>query len=161
MIEIVTQQQDETNPNLWYFKISGPDTATGAIRLADLSQETTSPADWLAANPTQAQAAIDAGVVNQEYNEKQDFSGLLVDIANELTWLGTAQAAIANERTDIVTGIGIIDAGATLAQLRQVVRGLAVILDNTLQRQDRLTREQARELKAWRYTIRQVDNLYF
>jgi hypothetical protein len=104
-------------------------------------------------------AAIAAGVIPNapEVGERLDFAGLLADIAGELAWLTGAQTAITSERAEIVTGITVIDGGATLAQLRQVVRGFAVILDNTLQRQNRLTKEQEGELKAWRFVIRRLS----
>lgn len=141
-IEIVRQQQDDQNSELWHFKIAGPDTAAGAIRLADLSRETTSPADWLAANQAEAQAAIDAGVISEEYNERSDFNGLKADIANELAWIETTL-------TEIDAGLNLVDA-ATLAQLRVIVRGV-------LQNQRRILWQQRRELRAWRYVNRRLD----
>lgn len=142
MITIVSQQQDDENLNLWHFRIAGPDTVDGTVRLADLSRETTSPADWLAANEAEAQAAIDAGVVSEPYNEGVDFAALEADIANELEWIETA-------RDDIAQGKAIVGS-ATLANLRLIVDGLLDI-------QDRVLQQQRREFKAWRYVIRQEE----
>lgn len=106
--------------------------------------------------PTQQEIDALLAEIETEEAEGIDFDALEADITGELAWILAAQAAITNERAEIVTGIGIIDGGATLVQLRQVVRGLALIVDNTLQRQDRLTKQQQRELKAWRYVIRRL-----
>lgn len=81
-----------------------------------------------------AQEAIEA-------QEGLDFSGLKADIAGELTWITGAI-------TEIDTGLGAVDA-ATLAQLRVIVKGL-------LQNQRRVLLEQQREMKAWRFVIRQA-----
>lgn len=139
-MEIVSQQKDEGNPNLWHFKIAGVATG-GEIRLADLSRETPSPANWLAANQAEAQVAIDAGVVNEEYNERGDFSGLESDISNQLSWISTTLP-------DIDTGLAGVD-GATLVQLRGIVKGL-------LQNQRRILLIVRGVLKAFRYVIRRL-----
>lgn len=79
---------------------------------------------------------------NPDVLEKADLGSLEADIAGELAWILTA-------RSDITNGITILDAGATLAQTRGVVKGLAQIVDRLLQ-------EQQRELKAWRYVVRRL-----
>jgi hypothetical protein len=95
----------------------------------------------VAASQAEAQAAIDAGAVNEAYNERVDFAGLEADINNELDWI---EGAI----SEIDTGLGVVD-GATLAQLRAIVRGLLEIERRVLQ-------EQRQELKAWRFVIRKL-----
>jgi hypothetical protein len=89
-------------------------------------------------------AAIAAGVEPNapEVEERIDFAGMEADIATELAWIGTA-------RTDIASGITLLDSGATLAQTRGVVKGLAQIVDRVL-------REQEGEFKAWRFVIRRL-----
>lgn len=137
---IVTQQQDDENPLLWHFKIAG--LSNGVVRLADLSRETTSPADWLAANEAEAQAAIDAGVISEDYNQRVDFEDLEADITNELTWIETTL-------TEIDNGLAAVGAFTNATQ-RAIVTGL-------LQNQKRILLQQRRELKAWRYTIRRLS----
>lgn len=139
-MDIIRGQQNEQNPAIWNFKIGGI-AGDGLYRLADLVKETTSPADWLAVNPAEAQAAIDAGAVNEEHNERVNFEELEADITGELAWITTAI-------TEIDTGLGVVDA-ATLAQLRVIVKGL-------LQNQRRVLLQQRREFKAWRYVVRRV-----
>lgn len=141
MITIVSQQQDDENLNLWHFRIAGPDSVDGTIRLADLSEETTSPADWLAANQAEAQAAIDAGAVSEEYNEGVDFEALEEDIAGELAWI-TATLP------EIDAGLAAVNGAFSNAGQRAIVTGL-------LQNQKRLLLQQRGEFKAWRYVIRQ------
>lgn len=80
--------------------------------------------------------------VNPDVLELADLQALSGMITNELAWLVSARA-------DIATGIGVIDGGATLAQLRTVVKGLAQIVD-------RMAQEQDRELRAWRYVGRRL-----
>lgn len=65
-MDIISQVQDG---NLWYFKVGGL-ASDGIYRVADLSRETTDPADWLAANGAEAQNAIDAGGVTLEESER-------------------------------------------------------------------------------------------
>lgn len=86
---------------------------------------------------------VGAGVVANvgEVQERRDFAGLEADITGELAWITTAIV-------EIDTGLGVVDA-ATLAQLRVIVKGL-------LQNQRRVLLEQQREMKAWRFVIRQA-----
>src|SRR5688500_985651 len=83
--------------------------------------------------PTQQEIDNLLAQIEVEETERLDLEGLEADITNELDWLATIPAVITAERDQITTGIAVIDGGATLVQLRQVVRGLALILDNTLQ----------------------------
>lgn len=92
-MDIIRQQRDDVDANLWHFKIGGI-AADGPYRLADLSRETTSPADWLAANEAEAQVLVDAGHIREEFNERRDRVQSFVEAAqNELDWLDTAISA--------------------------------------------------------------------
>lgn len=77
-----------------------------------------------------------------DIHERADLATLYNKIENELAWIETA-------RTDITNGIAVIDGGATLTQLRGVVRGLALIVDRVLV-------EQREELKSWKYVTRRL-----
>jgi hypothetical protein len=102
-------------------------------------------AEVLAAHETLALSVIAAHdpLNNPDILEKLDMDALKSQITNELAWIVTARA-------DITTGIGVIDGGATLVQLRGVVKGLAQIMDRMLQEQDK-------ELRAWRFVIRKLS----
>lgn len=65
-MDIISQTQDGA---FWHFKVGGLAT-DGIYRVADLSRETTNPADWLAANGAEAQNAIDMGGVTLEESNR-------------------------------------------------------------------------------------------
>lgn len=125
-MDILRQQQDDVTPAIWHFKLGGI-AQDGLYRLADLSRETTSPADWLAANQAEAQALIDAGVYHEELVQRLDLKALGEQVAAELAYLDTT---IANIDT------------YTAAQVRDVVK--------------RLCQEQRAELRAWRYVVKRL-----
>ena len=72
-MEIIVKQLDD-NFSLWHFKIGGI-ASDGLYRMADLSRETTSPDDWLAANQAEAQALIDSGVYREDIALKRQWFG--------------------------------------------------------------------------------------
>lgn len=126
-IDIITQQADDAVIGRWHFKIGGPDTVDQIYRLADLTRDTTSPTDWLAANGAEAQTLIDAGYVNEDVNESRDFSATIAQINGELDYLN---ATIPNIDT------------MTAAQVRSVVK--------------RLAQENREILKALRWVARRL-----
>lgn len=154
-IDIIVQQQDEVDPTTWYIKIGGI-AADGNYKLADLTITTgTTPADWLATHQAEAQAAIDAGVINQEFTEKLDLGALAAQVNSELTWLASARAEIGTIQTDIVNARVTLN-NATLAVTRGVVDGILVRMDAMLQQMDRMHQEEIAELKAMRYIVRRL-----
>jgi hypothetical protein len=125
-MDIIRQQQDEQDPNIWYAKLGGIAT-DGLYRLADvtLAEE---PAAWLAAHSAEAQAAIDVGVYNEDAAiRKVDFDDLADKIESEIAWLDVT--------------IPMIDS-MTAAQVRDTVK--------------RLAQENQRMLRAWRYVLRHL-----
>jgi hypothetical protein len=140
-MDVILQQQDENNPALWHFKIGGI-AQDGLYRLADLSRETTSPADWLAANGTEAQAAIDAGVYNETVARQVkavEARQLFESLPDWATWTGQQAADYihanvlsgmtpdqveawvnANVTTLATAKTGLILAGRELADLRDI-----------------------------------------
>lgn len=137
MTDIISQQQDG---DLWHFRIGGV-AVDGVYRIASVSRETTSPAEWLAANPEEAQNAIDIGGISQgEYDEGLDFSDLNGQITTEIAWIGGAIQ-------DIDTGLAI--ANPTQAQVLAMVRGL-------MTNQRRVLVMLRVMLRAWRYVVRRL-----
>lgn len=118
-------------------------TITGAATLEE-AKEQAALAYLQQFNEAPTQAEIDALLAEIEAEEAEgvDFDALEAEITGELAWILTARA-------DVAAGIGILDGGATLAQTRGVVKGLAQIVD-------RMLIEQQRELRAWRYVIRRL-----
>jgi hypothetical protein len=141
MIDIIRQQQHELDPRIWHFKIGGI-AADGLYRLADLSLETTSPADWLAANETLAQQLIDAGVYNEDVAglvKAREARRLFDSLPNWATWSGQEAADYihanvlsgmtpdqveawvnANVTTLATAKTGLILVGRELADLRDI-----------------------------------------
>lgn len=125
-MEIIRQQQNEFDATTWYAKIGGL-AADGLYRLADLTL-TEEPVSWLAANPGEAQAVIDAGTYNEEFaTRKVDFDDLASKVETEITWLNAT--------------IPTIDA-MTAAQVRDVAK--------------RLAQENQAMFRAWRYILRHL-----
>lgn len=144
-MDIIRQQQDD-NPAVWHFKIGGF-AGDGLYRLADLSRETTSPADWLAANQVEAQAAIDGGVFNEEHDLQRRAGIAVVDFRNLPGWASwTGQQAADYINGQILSGMtpdqveawvranvtsfdkavtGFILVGRELAELRAVCEQMA------------------------------------
>ena len=142
-MDIIRQKQHELNLAIWHFKIGGI-AADGLYRLADFSEETTSPEDWLAANPVEAQAAIDAGEVNEDFNERVNLADLRLKIDNRISRIVTVR------RPDIATGKEIMtNPASTQAQKNAVLNGLLDIVDEMLVSE----REQ---LEAWKYVSRRL-----
>lgn len=125
-IELLKQQSDDDNPNLWYFKIGGQ-AADNVYRVANLTQETASPAAWLAAHPVEAQAAIDAGHYYAELNERLDLRELGQLISGEVDWL-----RVVNQTIDSMTA----------GEVRDVVK--------------RMAQENKQMLLAFRYLVRKL-----
>lgn len=121
-MDIIRQQQDENG--LWHFKIGGV-ASDSLYRLADLSRETTSPADWLAANAAEAQVAIDAGVYNEETAR-----GLATGAAHggALAWFEANPAAMA------LFDLSVADLETEINSLVDVLLPLATVPNRTKQK---------------------------
>lgn len=129
-MEIIKQQPDESTPNLWHIKIGG--TATdGNYRLADTSRILTvgqTPQNWLDSNAVAAQALVDAGVINETFNQRRDFNDLDGQAQVEIDYL--------------VGAIDTID-GMNAAQVRAAVK--------------RLCRQNLRLIKAFRFVVKKLQ----
>lgn len=126
-IEVFSQQQDEETPSIWYAKIMGPHSGDGINRLADIAVNEP-PADWIANNPVDAQAAIDAGVINDTFNAGIDFKALSDDVNAQLAWLAINIPLV--DTADLATLRVYLK--RTMQQMQAVLKALRYVFKKTI-----------------------------
>lgn len=119
-IWIVRSQRDETSETLYHFLMAGQ-ADDGKIRLASISREET-PETWLASNPVEALALINAGRYDEIF-ERRYLGDTAVTEGKD--WLTTNPVARGLVTQDIAVVEAWIDA-ATVSQLRELLKVLAV-----------------------------------